>query len=125
METRRAKRVADLIQTEVAQFLLTRLRDPRLQWVTITRARVSADLHQATLYYSCYNDDQMEDAGRALERARGLIRVHIGRELRLRYVPELRFKPDEELHRSYHIVELIEKLAQGDILEPLEDEGDE
>jgi len=109
METRRTRRLADVIHKEVANLLLRNLADPSLRWVTITRVNVTRDLRQAVILYSCIDEDQLELAAKALQRAKGLIRSHLGRELHLRHVPELEFKFDKGLHHSYRILDLLER----------------
>jgi ribosome-binding factor A len=112
VETRRTKRVADLVRSEVANFLLRKASDPRLRWVTVTDCRVTPDLRHATVYYSCINDPEREDAEKALRKVGGLIRAQMGRDARMRHVPEIEFRFDEGLHHGYRIMEILDQIAQ-------------
>ncbi|KPC93091.1 ribosome-binding factor A, partial [Streptomyces sp. NRRL F-6602] len=54
----RARKLADRIQVVVAETLDRRIKDPRLGFVTITDARVTGDLREATVFYTVYGDDE-------------------------------------------------------------------
>ena len=58
MNEARAKRVADRIRETVAQLLETRVKDPRLGFVTVTEVRVTGDLREATVFYTVLGDDE-------------------------------------------------------------------
>ena len=63
----RVRKLADRIRVIVAETLETRVKDPRLGFVTITDARVTNDLREATVFYTVYGDEsQAADSARAL-----------------------------------------------------------
>ena len=75
--------------------MTNRLKDPRLELVTVTDVRVTGDLQHATVFYTAYGDERkLRDAGRALNRAKGNIRSHVGRQLGLRLTPTIEFTAD-------------------------------
>jgi ribosome-binding factor A len=115
MKTRRSRRVADLLQTEIASYVLMRMSDPRLRWVTITRASVSADLKNATIFFTCVKEDQLADAQTALDHATARIRTHIGSVLHLRRVPELVFRVDQALYAGFRVLELLDEVVEHDV----------
>lgn len=93
------------------------LADPRLEPVTFTGARMSPDLRVAWIYYSRMpaagsdgqnSDAEIEECERALARAAGLLKREVGKRLRLRYVPDLRFRYDDSLERADRIAKLLE-----------------
>ncbi|MCD6319430.1 MAG: 30S ribosome-binding factor RbfA [Candidatus Desulfofervidaceae bacterium] len=89
----RASRVAGLFQREMADILLRKIADPRLQGVTITRVVLSADLKQATIFFDIWGLEQ-RDAGRVLagfESAQNLIRKELAQRVRLKTMPKLKF----------------------------------
>lgn len=95
-ETQRSRRIAEQILQIVAQMLRTRVKDPRLGFVTVTDARVTGDLQHATVYYSVLGDEKAKrDSARALASAKGLIRSQVGKELGIRLTPTLEFVADE------------------------------
>ncbi len=74
---------------------LERLSDPRLGFVTVTGVEVSSDLRVADVFYSVMGaTEQHTDTAAALQSAGPHLRAVLGREVRMKYVPELRFRED-------------------------------
>ncbi|WP_103064202.1 30S ribosome-binding factor RbfA [Actinomyces qiguomingii] len=91
----RVRKVADHIQETVARLLQSRIKDPRIGFITITDVRVTGDLQQATVFYTVYGTDkEQEDTAAALRSATGLIRSEVGRALGIRLTPSITFQPD-------------------------------
>ncbi len=91
----RARRLAVRIREIVASTLENQVKDPRLGMVTITDARVTPDLRDATLYYTVYGDEAARaDSAAALESARGVLRTEVGRQTGIKFTPTLAFVPD-------------------------------
>lgn len=91
----RTLKVADRIKVVVAQLLETKIKDPRLGFVTITDARVTGDLQMASVFYTVLGDDDARaSTAAALESAKGAIRSALGRELGLRITPSIEFFED-------------------------------
>ena len=112
MANYRDRRVAQEILREVNDILRKRVRDPRVQDVTITDVRVTGDLQQATIYYSILSDkaSDRENAQRGLEKATGLIRKELGQGLTLYKTPELVFEVDSSVQYGNKIDELLRNL---------------
>ena len=112
MANYRDRRVAQEILKEVNQILRRKVRDPRVQDVTITDVHVTGDLQQATVYYSILSDlaSDKQKAQRGLEKATGLIRRELGHELSLYKTPELIFELDESVVYGNKIDEMIRNL---------------
>ena len=95
MPNPRATRIAGRIHEIVASLVTTRLKDPRLDMVTITDVKVTGDLQHATIYYTVYGDQNRQiEAGRGLASAKGNIRSQVGRQLGLRLTPTIEFVAD-------------------------------
>ncbi|CAM3593300.1 30S ribosome-binding factor RbfA [Isoptericola cucumis] len=94
-ENPRARKLADRIKEIVAQMLDTRIKDPRLGFVTVTDVRVTGDLQNASVFYTVYGSDE-ERAGTAaaLESAKGVIRSEVGKQTGVRLTPALEFHLD-------------------------------
>src|SRR5579884_3457421 len=93
--TARAAKLADRIRVVVAETLERRIKDPRLGFVTITDARVTGDLREATVFYTVYGDDTERAASAAaLESAKGILRSEVGRQTGVRFTPTLEFVAD-------------------------------
>jgi ribosome-binding factor A len=112
---KRAMRVGDLILREVAFLLLEKVKDPRVQGVTLTGIRLSNDLKQAKVFYSVLGeDDQIEQALKGLNSAKGFIKREIGNRMELRYVPEILFVHDPSLKEGSHMEQVFDKLRESD-----------
>ena len=110
---KRADRVAGLIQSEISHLLLRTVKDPRLQAVTITAVRVSADLRHARVLFTGPRDPAgMAQALVGLRSAAGFLRGHLGRTLHLRYAPELTFEADDSVERSLRVAMLLKQVAR-------------
>ncbi len=94
-QSHRTLKVADRIKVVVANLLETKIKDPRLGFVTVTDARVTGDLQQASIFYTVLGDlDERAATAAALESAKGAIRSALGRELGLRITPSIEFFED-------------------------------
>ncbi|MFI6574252.1 30S ribosome-binding factor RbfA [Nocardiopsis sp. NPDC050513] len=115
VDAARARKIADRIQRVVAEMLDRRIKDPRLGFVTVTDARITADLRDATVYYTVFGTPE-EKAGTsaALESAKGVIRSEVGRQTGIRHTPSLTFVVDEVQENAQHIEELLAKARQSD-----------
>ncbi|GAB3656094.1 30S ribosome-binding factor RbfA [Zhihengliuella somnathii] len=104
----RAARLAQRIKVVVAQALGRVVKDPRVEPVTVTDARVTADLQQATVYYTVFGDEEAKEAAaQGLEKARGVLRKEVGKNLTIRLTPTLDFVPDEVPVNASHLEEVL------------------
>lgn len=115
MNQTRVNQLADRIRVIVAEMLERRVKDPRLGFVTITEARLTGDLREATVFYTVLGGDQ-DQAGTAaaLESAKGLVRSEVGRQLGLRHTPSLAFLPDAVPDNAKHIEDLLRAARDSD-----------
>jgi ribosome-binding factor A len=111
----RVRRHAERVRELVASVVRTQIKDPRLGMITITDARITADLRDATVYYTVLGD-AAEKAGTAaaLESAKGLMRSTVGKALALRHSPTLTFVLDEVQEHAKHIDELLAQARESD-----------
>ncbi|OPG11612.1 30S ribosome-binding factor RbfA [Microbispora sp. GKU 823] len=108
MDAARARKLADRIQQVVAEMLERRIKDPRLGFVTVTDARVTADLSDATVYYTVFGSEaERADTAAALESAKGIIRSEVGRQTGLRHTPGLTFVHDPLPDNARHMDDLF------------------
>lgn len=105
----RRLRLGDQLQAELADLIQRELKDPRVGFVTVTEVRMSPDLKHARVYVSIFEgaDERKRESIDALQRAEGFLRHSLGRRLRLRYVPALKFVVDDTLDHSARIEELL------------------
>jgi ribosome-binding factor A len=111
----RARKLADRIRVVVAETLERQVKDPRLGFITITDARVTGDLHDATVFYTVLGDDSARaETAAALESARGVLRSEVGKQTQVRFTPTLTFVLDGVLDNVQHIDELLAKAREAD-----------
>ena len=111
--SRRSERVAEVIRQEAGRIILSKLSDPRIGFVTVTRVEVSADLSVAKVYISVLNQKGREGATlRGLESAKRHIQSAIGESLGLRKTPELIFRVDPGVKQSIRIGGILNELAR-------------
>lgn len=113
-KSQRMRRVDEILREVIAE-VVTRLKDPRIGFVTITGVDTSPDLRHATVYYSVLGTPEEQEAtAAALRSAASHIRSEVGGEVRLKYLPELHFERDEALERGLRVNELLRRLEEED-----------
>jgi len=99
----------------VAQLLETKIKDPRLGFVTVTDARVSGDLQNASIFYTVLGgEDERAATAAALESAKGVIRSAVGKDLGTRITPSLEFILDGLPESAQALDSLLERVHQLD-----------
>ena len=115
MSSRRSERVSGLLRDEISRAVHRVVRDPRIRGVTVTSVKLSSDLRHARVYYSVMGDArQQEQVCEGLKSARGVIRREIGRNVQLRYVPDIEFLFDESLRNAQHIENLLREMDDAE-----------
>jgi ribosome-binding factor A len=113
----RLERVSEELREVLAEEI-GRLKDPRVGFVTVTGVRVTPDLRKARVFYTVLGDESARRGTRAaLRSARSHLRASLGKEVRIKFVPELEFEEDVDLDRVRRVDELIDRISR-------EEEGD-
>lgn len=115
----RARRLARRINTIVASAIEFEIKDPRLDGVTIVDTKVTADLHDATVFYTVLGptlDDEpdYEGAAAALDRAKGTLRTMVGAGTGVRFTPTLTFSRDTTTDTVARMDELLARARAAD-----------
>ena len=113
----RAQRVGDQIQRELAVMIPREVKDPRLGFVTLTGVDVSRDLGHAKVYITLMNTEDsevIEDNLEVLREAAGYLRMLLGKEIRIRSIPQLHFHYDDSVSRGAYMSSLIERAVASD-----------
>jgi ribosome-binding factor A len=111
----RARKLGDRIADIVAEMLERRIKDPRLGFVTVTEARVTGDLREATVFYTVYgSDEEVADTAAALSSAAGLIRSEVGRQTGLKHTPSISFIRDTVPDSARAIEDLVARARAAD-----------
>src|SRR5215469_6580474 len=115
MNQPRAKRLGDRIAEIVAEMLERRIKDPRLGFVTVTEARVTGDLREATVFYTVYgSDDEGPGTVAALASATGLIRSEVRRQTGLKHTPSISFTRDTVPDTARTLEDLVARAREAD-----------
>ena len=115
VDVTRARKLAVRIREVVSMTLETQVKDPRLGMVTITDAKVTPDLREATLYYTVYgSDEERQSSAIALESAKGVLRKTVGQQTGVRYTPSLQFIADVVPETAGKIEDLLAQARAED-----------
>ena len=111
MRFKRSQRIQELLLEEISKLLQSGLKDPRIGFATLTRVEVSENLKHAKVFVSVMGSEQDKtDTLEALKSAKGFIRNSLGKNLYLRYLPELEFKKDENAEHVEKITRILNEL---------------
>ena len=114
----RNERVRKTLIKEIADIVQKEIRDSRINgMISITDVEVSHDNSFAKVFFSVLssNDEEKEKTVQALIDNTSKIRYEVGKRIRLRLTPELKFYLDESLERGTKITDLINKISRGEI----------
>lgn len=113
MQNGRPARVAALIREEVAKLIAKGLKDPRIGFVSVMDVRMSPDLRYANVYVSLYGEEKQRKGSMAgLKNSAGWIRREIGKHLRMRVTPEVRFFEDNTLDQVYDLEKVFDTIHE-------------
>jgi ribosome-binding factor A len=114
-EFSRSDRVASEIQKEMADLIRTHVRDPGLGLVTVSEAEVSRDLAVAKIYVSFLgNTLDLPECMKRLAQRTPELRRELGRRIRIRVLPEIRFLHDDSIETGMRMDALLEGLSHPD-----------
>jgi ribosome-binding factor A len=111
--SRRTERIAEQIQSEVANVLRAQASDPRIGLVTITRVDVAPDLSHALVFWSALSSDDADEVARieaGLDSAAPFLRRELARVLPLRRMPALRFRFDPSLALGSRVLRVLKEI---------------
>jgi ribosome-binding factor A len=109
----RVERVGEEFREILAEEI-PKLKDPRIGFVTVTGVKVTADLRRAWVYYTAFGEEKERASTRAgLRSAIPRLRAIIGKQVRLKFLPELEFHEDATLEQAARIDRVIARLNDG------------
>ncbi|MED5611836.1 MULTISPECIES: 30S ribosome-binding factor RbfA [Pseudomonas] len=117
-EYSRTQRIGDQMQRELALLIQREVKDPRLGLVTITGVDVARDLSHAKVFITVMGQDDNAEVIKQntsiLNDAAGFLRMHLGKAMKLRTVPQLHFSYDASIRRGAELSALIERAVAED-----------
>jgi ribosome-binding factor A len=113
MTQRRLEKMNELLKEAIAVLLLQKSNDPRLQRISVTKVEMTADLRRAVVFYSLLGgDEEKATAQKTLDRASGFVRAAVGRNLGLKFTPEIKFEFDRNLEYAQYMSDFLSSLNQ-------------
>jgi len=110
---KRSEHLEKSLLREINNIIYRKINDPRIKFVTITRAKVSSDLKYADIFVTIFNDKkQQRKALEGLKNATKFIRGELGKDLKIRYVPNIKFVIDKDLKHQYKLLEIITEINE-------------
>lgn len=114
MGTRRTRRLGTLIQAELADLLLRRVKDPRVAGVSVTAVDVAPDLSQAKVFYSLLDEAAVARAQAGLAAAAPFLRRELAGRLHMKTIPMLVPVYDSSLKAGAEMESLIRQVREDD-----------
>ncbi len=109
----RAIRVAEVVKAEIGLLLVRGLKDPRIGFVSIMGVKMSSDLRYANVHVSLYGSHAEKKSSLVgLQNSAGWVRRELGRRLKLRVTPEVRFFEDTSLDKVFELEETFKRLKE-------------
>lgn len=109
----RSRRVNAIIQEVLAEEV-ERLKDPRLGLVSITGVEVASDMRRAVVFVSALDHSQIKDSIKGLTAAAPRLRAALGRQVHIKYTPELEFRVDAGIVEGERIDAILRELHHED-----------
>ncbi len=111
----RARKLADRIKVIIAQTLEMRIKDPRLGFITITDVRLTADLRDASIFYTVLGtEEERQSTAAALASSKGMLRTEVGKGTGVKFTPTLEFVLDAIPENAAHVEQLLREAAEAD-----------
>jgi len=110
----RTDRIAEQIKREIALLIRNHVKDPRVGMVGILNVKVTKDLAQAKIYFDMLQEDSSVECEKALNNAAGFLRRELGRSVKLRATPALKFIYDDTELKANKLSHLIDKAVASD-----------
>jgi ribosome-binding factor A len=122
MSSRRVQKAAEAIREVVSMSILTDLKDPRVEGVTVTYVEVSPDMRQAKVHVSVMGDDAKQNLVlHGLQSSAGFLQTKIAKRIDTRYTPRIRFELDMGVKKSLAIARLLNDVLPADESPPVDD----
>ena len=111
MSSRRVLKAAQAIREVVSTAIITDLRDPRIENVTVTRVEVSGDMRHARIHVSVMGEQtNTRNVLKGLNNAAGFLQRKVANRIATRYTPKLQFVLDEGLKHSLEVTKILEEV---------------
>ena len=125
MSSRRTLKAASAIREVVSTAILTELRDPRIENVTVTFVEVSGDMRWAKVHVSIMGDKKQQDlCMHGLQKSAGYLQKRVSNRIDTRYTPRLQFVLDEGIKNAFKVSEILNDVLPENEAPANEEEGE-
>ena len=115
MSSYRKERLEELIKRIIAETLLREIKDPRIGFVTVTKVKLSRDLSIGDVWISVIGDEKEKKLSMAgVQSAGGYIQRMVGKNIKIRNIPRLKFHLDTSIEQGVKMVHMLENLERED-----------
>ena len=115
MTTTRQNKMRELLKQEVSDIIRREIKDPRLGFLTVTDAAITADMRHAKIFVTILGDEQQRKQSMdVLKHAQRFIRNEFGKRVRMKTLPDIQFFYDEAVDRGVRIFELLEEIKRDE-----------
>lgn len=115
MQTLRLQRVQELLKRAIGEVIRREVPIDKVGVVTVNDVNVSSDLHSAAVFIGVIGKDyQKRDALALLNRDRKRLQTLVGREIVLKYTPQLKFLADDSVPRGDRVLKILDELEKAD-----------
>lgn len=112
----RKKRLENLLKREISLIIMRKIKDPRINFVTVTKVSMTNDYKMAHIYVSIMGDEKEKEKNlKGLKNASGFIRKLVGESIKIRYNPELIFKIDDSFEKQDKIFKILKEIEENKI----------
>ena len=109
----RIKKTETDLQREISFIINTKLKDPRIGFVTVTDVKLSSDYHYLDIFVSIMGDsDKVSQSLEGLRHCDGFIKKNLKERFRLKAMPQLKFIFDKSIDHGIKVTELLENLRK-------------
>ena len=122
----RALRIADQIHKDVMTILRTKVKHPKVKWVTVNDVEVDKEFAYAKIYWSVLDDKEIPSVAKALNSASGFIRTELSKGFKTYTIPQLKFIYDDALQRGLKVLTAIDSVCEtkSDTEDDIENKGE-
>lgn len=108
------ERINSSLVEQISYIIAHDVKNPDINFVTITGAKVTSDLSLAKIYFTVLDQSKIKETLSALKDASGYIRHELRERIDIRQIPELEFVYDESIEYGNKIEKIIDKLHEGE-----------
>jgi len=114
-EFSRGQRIAGQIHRELAELIRQEVKDPRVNFVSLTDVELTPDYAHAKIFFTALGGaDSVPEILEGLRRASGFLRRELGKRIRIHTLPELHFHYDRSVEEGSRLSQLIDQTVRED-----------